>query len=84
MGFLSDERRMNVLLSRARWKLVVIGSLSFLRHRFTEGATVASDDRLAFLKRMLDRIDAMRANDRTDAAAEASVVQVEVLRGSAS
>ena len=29
-GFLTDERRMNVLLSRARWQLVLITSLDFL------------------------------------------------------
>jgi hypothetical protein len=30
LGFLSDFRRMNVLLSRARWQLVLVGSLRFL------------------------------------------------------
>lgn len=31
LGFLSDRRRMNVLLSRAKWKLVLVTSLDFLR-----------------------------------------------------
>lgn len=30
LGFLTDKRRMNVLLSRARWQLVLITSLSFM------------------------------------------------------
>ena len=30
LGFLSDARRMNVLLSRARWQLILVGSLDFL------------------------------------------------------
>lgn len=31
LGFLSDPKRMNVLLSRARWRLVLVGSIEFLR-----------------------------------------------------
>ena len=84
LGFLSDARRMNVLLSRARWKLVLIGSLSFLRHRFTQGESVATDDPLAFLKRMLNTIDAMQANSGANAGIEASVVPVDTLMGRAS
>lgn len=30
LGFLTDERRMNVLLSRAKWRLVLVASLDFL------------------------------------------------------
>lgn len=31
LGFVGDPRRMNVLLSRARWRLYIVGSLDFLR-----------------------------------------------------
>ena len=30
LGFLRDSRRMNVLLSRAKWKLILVGSLEFI------------------------------------------------------
>lgn len=30
LGFLSDPRRMNVLLSRAKWKLIIVTSLEFI------------------------------------------------------
>lgn len=83
LGFLSDPRRMNVLLSRARWKLILIGSLSFLRYRFPQGRSVASDDPLAFLKRMLDTVDEMRAKNREQAVPATSVVSVDTLMGSA-
>jgi len=35
LGFLRDPRRMNVLLSRAKWKLVIVGSLEYLEHCVT-------------------------------------------------
>ncbi|WP_162236877.1 AAA domain-containing protein [Sphingomonas sp. Leaf208] len=39
LGFLSDFRRMNVLLSRAKWRLIVIGSFDFLKE-ILEGARI--------------------------------------------
>ena len=79
LGFLSDARRMNVLLSRARWKLVVVGSLAFLRHRFQEGIPVASDHPLAFLKRMLETIGEMQTPECEDTPSGASVVPVDTV-----
>ena len=81
LGFLSDARRMNVLLSRARWKLVLIGSLAFLRNRFLPGASVAEDEPLGFLKRILDTVEEMQTNSRTNAEAEASVITLDALMG---
>lgn len=31
-GFLADDRRLNVLLSRAKWQMIIVGSLSFYRN----------------------------------------------------
>lgn len=61
LGFLSDPRRMNVLLSRAKWKLVLVGSLEFLEKRFQVGAPVSQTELLAFLRRMLDTLAVLRA-----------------------
>ncbi|WP_449123393.1 AAA domain-containing protein [Pseudomonas sp. MPG01] len=43
LGFLADERRMNVLLSRARYKLIIIGSYSFLKYWGTNKSNTSSD-----------------------------------------
>ena len=75
---------MNVLLSRARWKLVVIGSLDFLRNRFPTGKVVASDAPMAFLKRMLETIDSMSESGDDEKGAGASVVSIERLLGNRS
>ena len=54
LGFLSDERRMNVLLSRAKWRLIIVGSLRFLRKRLPAGTALPPGHELAFLQRLLD------------------------------
>ena len=53
LGILGDARRVNVLLSRAKWKLVIIGSLRFLKQRFPPGKTIPPDDELRFLKDLI-------------------------------
>lgn len=56
LGFLSDPRRMNVLLSRARWQLILVGSTEFLR----EVVAVAKDDglleKVKFLEQLLSSL----------------------------
>lgn len=56
-GFLSDIRRMNVLLSRARWQLILVASLDFIREvlvavRGTDGAL-----QVKFMEEMLKVIE---------------------------
>jgi len=56
LGFLRDLRRMNVLLSRARWKLILVGSLDFLRSVI---AAMPDDPspKYRFLKTLIKRLD---------------------------
>jgi AAA domain len=51
-GFLRDDRRMNVLLSRAKWRMILVGSLEFYRN-VVSFSTAIPDAELGFLKRFL-------------------------------
>jgi hypothetical protein len=58
LGFLRDSRRMNVLLSRARQQLVVVGSLEFLRES-SRHASANTDDELSFILKFLAAIQTL-------------------------
>lgn len=49
LGFLSDPRRMNVLLSRAKWKLIIVTSLEFI-DTVVNPLGLGSDEDADFLK----------------------------------
>ena len=53
LGFLSNPRRMNVLMSRARWRLVIVGSLSFMQSAANIAKSPQDEEEIAFLKKLL-------------------------------
>lgn len=73
LGFLSNPRRMNVLLSRARWRLVIVGSLAFMRSAAAIAKSPQDADEIAFLKKLLAVV--------TDESSAVRVVPFAVLRG---
>jgi hypothetical protein len=80
LGFLSDPRRMNVLLSRAKWKLVLVGSLEFLEKRFQTGVP---ETELAFLRRILDTLATLRCEKDKNGIPLAVTVPLARLMGTA-
>ena len=64
LGFLTDSRRMNVLLSRAKWRLILVSSADFLRSVLgvAKSGNMYSD--ISFLSRMLDGIEEARKSGR--------------------
>jgi hypothetical protein len=81
MGFLSERPRMNVLLSRAKWKLVIVTSLEFLRvqsRRYTGKHVLDDGD---FLRTFLATLDRLQTEKLTDGTAKATVVPVDTLMG---
>jgi hypothetical protein len=76
LGFLRKRRRMNVLLSRAKWKLVIVTSLKFLRVHARKysgpGQGENSDDE--FLPKMLSVLDRLKCEKLGDGTPKVSVV----------
>ena len=61
LGFLSDARRMNVLLSRAKWQLVLITSTEFLKEVMNAVRGKSDESRVGFLKELLEGLDGGQA-----------------------
>lgn len=71
LGILGDRRRMNVLLSRAKHKLVLVTSTGFLKNA-VKWSEPGHD--LEFLAALLRRIDLMAAPDDPDTTPTASII----------
>lgn len=56
LGFLRDNRRMNVILSRAKWRLILVGSLSFYRHIVELSANMRDQD-VGFLAKFIESLN---------------------------
>jgi len=56
LGFLTDYRRMNVLLSRARWRLIIVGSFDFLKEIVNAANHGEDRTRIRFLAEMLSEL----------------------------
>ncbi|QKC90602.1 DNA helicase [Mesorhizobium sp. NZP2234] len=80
LGFLRDRRRMNVALSRAKSKLVIVGSLAFLREAVRGVNPDAGKHDLAFLTDVADTIDQLARETRGQNVKLASVIDPNILR----
>ncbi len=81
LGFLRDDRRMNVALSRAKWKLVLVGSLAFLREAVQGVNPDSGTHNLSFLLRVTGAIEALAKEKRPDGVPLAKFISPEALRG---
>ena len=78
LGFLRDRRRMNVLLSRARQQLVLVGCLEFLRES-ARYAPVGGDD-LSFVKTFLATLEALSKESAVRSnVAKATIIRADTL-----
>lgn len=80
LGFLRDSRRMNVLLSRAKSKLVLITSLRFLSEA-VNGANSEQQQELAFVRRLLASIEELQGRSAPDGVHLATVIDGNRLEG---
>jgi superfamily I DNA and/or RNA helicase len=80
LGFLRDRRRMNVASSRAKSKLVIAGSVAFLREAVRGVNPDAGSHDLSFLTIMADTIDELSKETRADGTPLAALIRPESLQ----
>lgn len=74
LGFLSDPRRMNVLLSRAKWKLIIVGSFDFLQRRLSTDI-ISKSDRQYFLKKIFETLRSLENENDHNSTPLATVIK---------
>ena len=79
LGFLRDRRRMNVALSRAKSKLVIVGSLSFLSEAVRGVNPDAADHDLSFIDSVVETIGELTGRERPDGTALAALLDPALL-----
>ena len=57
LGFLADFRRMNVLLSRAKWRMILVGSFDFLEEVLKGARIAGKSEPIEFLGSLFDSFD---------------------------
>ena len=80
LGFLRDARRMNVLLSRAKAKLVLVTSLDFLSEA-VRGASAEQGVELAFLRTITGTLGELTGQAGPDGVPKAAIVKAGDLGG---
>ena len=83
LGFLRDRRRMNVALSRAKSKLVIVGSPSFLVEAVRGVNPDAGDHDLSFIDTIVDTVDQLKKERRPDGTPCAASIDSAKLSGGA-
>lgn len=78
LGFLRDARRMNVLLSRAKSKLILVTSLRFLDEA-VRGAAAEQQLELAFIRSLLGSVDDLKERVGPDGVPLAAVMRARDL-----
>jgi superfamily I DNA and/or RNA helicase len=81
LGFLRDRRRMNVAISRAKWKLVFVGSLHFLEEavRGVNPGDEKEKHELGFITKMIGEIRSA-CDKRRNGVPLASIIRPDALR----
>ncbi|WP_172789057.1 MULTISPECIES: C-terminal helicase domain-containing protein [Bradyrhizobium] len=82
LGFVRRRRRMNVLLSRAKWKLIIVTSLKFLRvhaRSYSGDKRLADEDR-EFLPLLVSVLDRLKGEKLEDGTPKVSIVEWAELR----
>jgi hypothetical protein len=79
LGFLRDRRRMNVLLSRAKSQLILVGSLSFLEEAVRGVNPDAETHDLSFLPKIIQVIKSLSCRTRQNGAPLCKIIRPESL-----